>query len=103
MGPLRPDVVLFGESLPAHKLAQLEEESARGFDLIFTVGTTSAFAYVAEPVERASRAGVPTVEIKPGTSAVSDLVSVKLTMSAARALALIWDRYRERRQEVRNR
>jgi NAD-dependent deacetylase len=93
-GPLRPDVVLFGELLPAHKLTQLDEEMGKGFDLVFTIGTTSAFAYVAEPVERARLMGVPTVEINPGTSEVSHLVSVKLAMGASRALTLIRNRYR---------
>ena len=68
---------------------------AKGFDLIFTIGTTSIFPYIAEPVEQARRMGRPAVEINPGTSAVSHLVSLRLAMGAARALDGLWSRYRE--------
>jgi NAD-dependent deacetylase len=100
-GHLRPDVVLFGEALPLPELARLEEETAKGFDLVFTVGTTSVFPYIAEPVERAARRGTPTVEINPGTSRVSHLVSVRLALGAARALDAIWRCYRNREEEGR--
>jgi len=92
---LRPDVVLFGEMLPAEKVERLYRELAFGFDVVFSVGTSSVFPYIAEPVHRASRLGVPTVEINPGTSDVSDLVDVKLAMGAAKALDAIWRRYQE--------
>ena len=92
---LRPDVVLFGEILPTEKVERLYRELASGFDVVFSVGTSSVFPYIAEPVYRANRAGVPTVEINPGTSDVSDLVDVKLAMGAADALDAIWRRYQE--------
>jgi len=91
---LRPDVVLFGEVLPAEKVEQLYRELAAGFDAVFTVGTTSVFPYIAEPVREAVRQGVPTVEINPGVSEVSHLVDVKLALGAATALDAIWERYR---------
>ena len=91
---LRPDVVLFGELLPSDAVETLYREVAAGFDVVFTVGTTSVFPYIAEPVEQASRSGVPTVEINPGTSEVSHLVDVKLAMGAAAALDAIWSRYK---------
>ena len=87
-GPVRRD--------PAHgKVERLYRELAFGFDVVFSVGTSSVFPYIAEPVHRANRAGVPTVEINPGTSDVSDLVDVKLAMGAAEALDAIWRRYQE--------
>jgi len=92
---LRPDVVLFGEMLPTAKVERLYRELAAGFDVVFTVGTTSVFPYIAEPVLRASHLGVPTVEINPGESDVSSVVDVKLAMGAADALDAIWRRYRE--------
>jgi NAD-dependent deacetylase len=95
---LRPDVVLFGEMLPQERVTRLYRELAVGFDMVFTIGTTSVFPYIAEPVLAASRLGIPTVEINPGTSEVSHLVDVKLAMGAAKALDAIWRRYQERQQ-----
>ncbi len=92
---LRPDVVLFGEMLPTEKVERLYRELAAGFDVVFTVGTSSVFPYIAEPALRASHLGVPTVEINPGSSDVSSLVDVKLAMGAAKALDVIWRRYQE--------
>ncbi len=92
---LRPDVVMFGEMLSQEKIDTLYREAAEGFDVVFTIGTTSVFPYIAQPVIAASRAGVPTVEINPGTSEVSDVVDVRLAMRAAQALDAIWRRYRE--------
>lgn len=91
----RPDVVLFGEMLPAAKVERLYRELAAGFDVVFSVGTTSVFPYIAEPVLRASHVGVPTVEINPGESDVSNVVDVRLAMGAADALDAIWRRYQE--------
>jgi len=93
---VRPDVVLFGELLPAEKVERLYGELSTGFDMVFSVGTTSVFPYIAEPVVDARRRGVPTVEINPGRSEVSHLVDVKLPLGAAAALDAIWRRYQDR-------
>lgn len=85
-GLLRPDVVLFGESLPLAGLQRLEQALERGFDLVFSIGTSSVFPYVAAPVLWARRAGVPTVEINPGRSEVSGIVDYRLQLGAAEAL-----------------
>ena len=42
-GPVRPDVVLFGETLPSEAVRTYERELRRGFDLVVSVGTTSVF------------------------------------------------------------
>ena len=93
---VRPDVVLFGEMLPMVKVELLYGEIEEGFDLVFTIGTTSVFPYIAEPVALAKRMGRPTVEINPGTSEVSHLVDIKLPLRAAPAMDAIWDRYQQR-------
>jgi NAD-dependent deacetylase len=93
---LRPDVVLFGEMLPAEKVQLLHRELDEGFDLVFTIGTTSVFPYISEPVRMAKNLGRPTVEINPGTTDVSQLVDVKLPLRAAPAMDAIWDGYRQR-------
>ncbi len=92
-GLLRPDVVLFGELLPSATLERLYEECRAGFDVVFTVGTTSVFPYIAEPVRWAARLGRPTVEINPDETAVSDLVDVKFSAGAADTLDAIWRQY----------
>jgi len=71
-------------------------ELDRGFDVVFTVGTSSVFSYIAEPVCMAATLGRPTIEINPETSEVSDLVGIRLPMRAAPALDAIWRRYRQR-------
>lgn len=93
---LRPDVVLFGETLAPEKLILLFLEIDRGFDTVFTVGTSSVFSYVAEPVRMAALHGRSTIEINPETSEVSDLVDIRLPMRAAPALEAIWQCYRRR-------
>jgi NAD-dependent deacetylase len=94
-GTLRPDVVLFGEMLPLDQATRLDREMAQGFDLTFTIGTTSIFPYIAQPVLEAKRHGKPTVEINPDVSEVSHLVDLRLMMGAARSLEEIWRRYRQ--------
>lgn len=83
---VRPDVVLFGEMLPAGKVDVMQQELAKGFDIVFTIGTSSSFPYIIEPVYKAKRRGSFTVEINPGDTEVSRIVDVKLPLSAAIAL-----------------
>jgi len=89
---LRPQVVLFGELLPASAIERLYEELEQGFDMVFSVGTTSVFPYIAGPVMEARRRGIPTVEINPSETAVSRFVDYKLTAGAAASLSEIWRR-----------
>jgi NAD-dependent deacetylase len=90
-GPIRPDVVFFGEMLPEEKIEKLYREMERGFDMVFSVGTTSVFPYISEPVLTARRAGVPTVEINPGETDISELGDYRLRMGAAEAMAALVD------------
>lgn len=90
---VRPVVVLFGEELPEEKLARLWSEFDKGFDLVFSVGTSSLFPYIAEPVLRARDAGIPTVEINLEDTAVTSRVEVKIARSAANVLDEIWRRF----------
>ncbi len=88
---LRPDAVLYEERLPEGALERLELEQDKGFDLIFSVGTTSVFYYVTSPIVRAARQGIPSVEINPEETPVSDLVSFRVPWTAGRALQGILD------------
>ncbi len=87
---IRPDVVLFGERLPYVKLQTLERELDAGFDIVFSVGTTSSFPYIAEPVLMANWRGIPTVEINPGHSEISDAFDFRIQSGAASSLDAIW-------------
>lgn len=82
---VRPDVILFGERLPANELARLREASVGGFDVVVSAGTSSAFPYIAAPVLEARAAGAVTVEINPGESEVSEVVHHRIRERAAPA------------------
>jgi NAD-dependent deacetylase len=85
-GIVRPDVVLFGEMLPARAIARYERALLEGFDLVVVVGTTAVFPYIAAPVEQAVATRRPVIEINPQDSAISHLADVRLRLNAAEAL-----------------
>jgi len=87
---VRPAVVLFGEMLPDEAVRRLEKELARGFDAVFSIGTTSVFPYISAPISIARSSGKGTVEINPGETEVSDLVDVRIRAGAKDALEAIW-------------
>ena len=90
-GLVRPEVVLFGEMLPPEQTRALGTELMQGFDAVFSIGTTSVFPYIAEPVILARRSGALTVEINPGQSEVSHLVEYRLQSGAAATLDALAD------------
>jgi NAD-dependent deacetylase len=91
-GDIRPDVVLFGEMLPMAKVRALQAELEAGYDVYFSVGTTSVFPYIQAPMLMAARAGLPTVEINPGETEISELMRFRLRCTAGQALeALLGD------------
>ena len=63
-----------------------------GFDMVFTIGTTGVFPYIAEPVVRAAQAGIPTVEINPQRTRLSDYVDHYLPLGAAEAMLSVMER-----------
>lgn len=88
-GVLRPQVVLFGEALPADAVRRLVAAEAHGFDLVFSIGTSSIFPYIVQPVLRALEAGVPTVEINPQRTRLSGIVDHQLPLGAAAAMSAL--------------
>lgn len=90
---VRPRVVLFGELLPQDKTQILFRELHRGFDIYFSVGTTSVFPYIQQPMIQAKSLKRPTIEINPSDTGISDLVDIKLPMRAAQALDEIWTQF----------
>lgn len=89
---MRPEVVLFGEMLPEEEITRFYDELERGFDLVFSIGTTSVFPYIARPVVWATQSGIPTVEINPSETKVTPYVTYKLPMGAAAAMTALLDR-----------
>lgn len=89
---LRPEVVLFGEMLPAGAMADFLAAFDEGFDLVFSIGTSGAFPYIVQPVLWAAEQGIPTVEINPGRTVLSDLVAYRLPMGAAAAMTALLER-----------
>ncbi len=89
--PLRPNVILFGDMLPQLQLTQLVRELEDGFDLVFSIGTSSLFPYISEPVLVGHRLGWYTVEINPEVTDLSNLVDCRMQARAAESLELLWD------------
>ncbi len=86
---LRPRVVLFNEMLPEAALGRLYETMERGYDLVFSVGTTSVFPYIAEPFRIARRVGALAVEINPADTEVSHYADIRWRCGAAEALTAL--------------
>jgi len=90
-GIIRPDVVLFGEALPDQAVHRLEQVLAAGPELIVSIGTGSAFAYIAGPVLWAIERRIPTIEINPGRTPLSSSVRFRFRLRAAEALPALLD------------
>ena len=91
-GILRPKVVLFGEALPAEPLDRFIDALEAGFDIVFSIGTSSIFPYIVQPVVFAASNGIPTVEINPSRTQLSNLVDHYLPLGAAEAMTAILER-----------
>ncbi len=90
---LRPDMPLFGEALPVDPFTRLQQELDVGFDIVFAIGTPTMFPYLARPVLLARAAGIPTVEIGPQQSEISDIVDFRFKASTESVMGAIWDVY----------
>ena len=90
---IRPDVVLFGELIDGESVQRMQSEIETGFDIVFSIGTTSVFPYIQAPVYLAKSSGNLTIEINPCETEVSNIVDYRLTMKASEALEQIWSRY----------
>ena len=89
-GWLRPEVVFFGEMLPVEAIGCLQEAMAHPeLDLVVSIGTTSVFPYIVEPVAHAVRNGITSVEINPGETSISAHVQYALKERAAPTLQAI--------------
>ena len=74
-GLVKPDVVLFGERLPASALREAEEEAER-CDLMIALGTSLEVSPVCDLVPRARDRGAEVVIITRDETAMDDVASV---------------------------
>lgn len=91
-GILRPRVVLFGEALPAAAMERFVTALDAGMDMVFAIGTSGVFPYIAEPVAWAARAGIATVEINPLRTRLTPWVRHHLPLGAVAAMSGIMAR-----------
>jgi NAD-dependent deacetylase len=75
--PLRPDVVWFGETLPAQALAQAEA-AAKGCDLLLSIGTSAAVFPAAQLPVTALQSGAMVVEINKDPTPLSAVATFSL-------------------------
>jgi NAD-dependent deacetylase len=87
-GHLRPDVVLFGEMLPAGAF-ECTADAAQRCELCFVVGTSAVVYPAASIPEIARRAGAYVVEVNPERTPLSDLCDEVLTGKAGEILPMI--------------
>jgi NAD-dependent deacetylase len=89
---VRPAVVLFEELLPTEAVSRLERELSQPFDCVVSIGTSSCFPYIAQPVIDARRRGASTVEINPDTTPISGWVDIKFAHPATDVLRSVCQR-----------
>lgn len=94
--PGRPDVVWFGEPLPAGTLERAFE-SARRSEIFFSIGTSAAVQPAASLPLVAREAGATVVEINPQRTALSDVAHFAIIGKAGEVLpALVREAFGQR-------
>ena len=86
--PVRPDVVLFGEMLPAGAF-EAAAEAAANCELCFVIGTSALVYPAAALPEIAREAGAFVCEVNPERTPLSNLCDEVLTGKAGEVLPLI--------------
>ncbi len=86
--PLRPDVVWFGETLPAEALRRAQQAAAQ-CDLFLSIGTSTLVYPAAELPFIAGSNGACVVEVNPDTTPLSKLADFVLREKAGIALPAI--------------
>ena len=85
---LRPDVVWFGEALPAGAFAEAER-AARGAEVFLVVGTSGVVEPAASLARIAAGHGALVVEINPEITALTDIAAISFRSAAGGVLAAI--------------
>jgi NAD-dependent deacetylase len=87
-GPVRPDIVWFGESLPARNLA-LAQNAARHCDLFLSIGTSGVVYPAAGLPHLALEKGAFVVDINPNETELSGYVQCSLRGKASEVVPAI--------------
>jgi NAD-dependent deacetylase len=93
----RPAVVLFGENLPETKLQGFLRELERGFDFVFSVGTSGTFPYIRLPMIRAQVFQWPSADINPERNPMTTYARYHLPLRASDACEALWQRLQRQR------
>ena len=92
-GIIRPNVVLFGEFLPQPQISKLARELEQGFDVVFSIGTTSTFPYIADPVmHMPPNAASPPLKLIPIQPASQTRFLSNFLMALSKSLSAIWSK-----------
>jgi NAD-dependent deacetylase len=89
-GTIRPDVVFFGELLPQEKVARLYADFYNDPpEAVLSVGTSSTFPYIIEPMLVAAQKGRLTIEINPEPTSITPYMDFHLETVASAALQAV--------------
>jgi NAD-dependent deacetylase len=95
---LRPDVVWFGESLPADVLESAFAASA-ACHLMLVVGTSAVVQPAASLPLFAKQNGAALVEINPQSTPLTDYADLSLRQPAAQALPQLWETWQQQLED----
>lgn len=91
---LRPDVVWFGEPLPAGTMTAAIEAAAN-CDVILVIGTSAVVQPAATIPLIAKENGAALVEINPQATSLSEYADMVLRQPAAQALPQLWETWQQ--------
>jgi NAD-dependent deacetylase len=91
---LRPDVVWFGEALPADVL-EAAFAAADTCEIMLVIGTSAVVQPAATLPLIAGQNGAALVEVNPQPTPLSDYVDLSLRQSAAQALPQLWETWQK--------
>lgn len=85
-GPLKPDVVFFGESVPAERIAAVRS-ALRSSDAVLVLGSSLVVMSGYRIVREGVAAGLPVVAVNRGRTRADDLLSFKVDADCSEALS----------------
>lgn len=91
-GLIRPDVVWFGEQLPAKEIIEAEKYSSE-CDVFFSIGTSSEVYPAANLARIAKNNGAFLVEINPNLTSNSSLADIRFEFPSGEILPKIFENY----------
>ncbi|MGC9195077.1 MAG: SIR2 family NAD-dependent protein deacylase [Syntrophobacteraceae bacterium] len=101
-GPIRPDVVLFGEGIPESVYLRAFEAASR-CDLMIVAGTSASVAPASDLPLVAKRGGASIVEINPNASDLPpELSDLRIIQTAGEAFTNIMKVFNSMHTEVKN-